>query len=258
MKRKLFNRYFILILVLILTLLGSITYVAAKYISEKYFRTSIIDPTGFYFTSDYATSEGATYTTSDWVNGIKIRVYNYDIDNQNNVSESDILYKIEIPNDWSVKVFDDQNADVNLEDSNYRMKKAGNNYHDIKIKYIGSSSLPLEFEIKIITNSPYNKELKATFIPENKNLPLYTITDMGNYVMVNIKTNAFKGNVTVDWDENKFSPDNTNPIMSSWLDIKSQESFFVDEYSTYELIFVKKTFETYTTVSKETTLIEVK
>ena len=258
MKRKFLNRYFILILVLMLTLLGSITFVVAKYVSEKYFGQQQIESYDFYFTSNYAKTEGATYTTSDWVNGIKIRVYNYDLDNQNKVSESDILYKIEVPNDWKISVYDYKYNLLSSNDSYYNLTKRENNYHDIVITYEGDKTLPEQFEIKISSNSPYNKVLKATFIPKDQNMPTYIIKDMGNYISVIIETNAYNGNVQIKWDADKFSPDNTNPLMDDWLDDDANGKLIVNEYSTYTLIFVENVSGEYGTINGSSTVIELK
>lgn len=257
MKKIIKNKYFLILLVLILILLGSITFVVGKYISDKKYSSSNIYPSNFNFTSDYATVDGKNYNTSDWGTGTKIKVYNYDLYNNSKITDDDILYTITVPADWNVIVYDELGVEVLKVDGKYKLSSNSSTFHEIVVKYVGVEILPSTFDLVIKSVVPYTKELKAKFTPNTPATPEYLITDMGNYWKVVIKTNSYSGNLIIKWNVSQVSPDNTNPLMSSWYDSNPEQLINVISNSTYELVFVENLNDDYTFTNKFSTTIEI-
>lgn len=257
MKHIFKHKYFLIAVVLILTLLGSITFVVAKYISDTKKGSSNINPINFYLTSDYAKNGGASYETSDWAAGTIIKLYNYDFENPTKVTESNVLYTVNVSTDWTVTVKDEYGNIVTLVDGTYELISSTSTYHEIIINYTGVKVLPDPFNVIIESTSPYKYYLEATFTPTVSATPEYLIEDFGNYWIVTIKTNAYVGNITVNWEPEEVSPDNTDPLMNGWLDTSPSEVLPVSSFATYELIFVENKVGNYSFTTKYSNVVEV-
>ena len=83
--------------------------------------------------------------------------------------------------------------------------------------------------------------MRAKFNLATKKSFEYTVEDKGNYAVVTISTNDFYGSISLTWNPETHSPDNTSlPQMAGWQDAFPTGTMPVLEYTTYTLIFVEK------------------
>jgi len=196
------------------------------------------------------------YTVSDWGDtGILIQLYNYEKENISLIAEDPIVYKVSVSDGWNVTVKDDLGTLVAPAEGQYTMPADGSVKvtHILQIKAAGAStdtSKPVE--VTVTTTSPYSKQLKAKFTLEGKDAPEYQIEDKGDYCVVTIYSNDYADYIDVAWTE-KYSPDNTNVLMATWIDTDQKQDLLLEANHTYELIFFEKEGVSY---SKDRTRVE--
>lgn len=237
----------ILAVVLAVALLGG--GLLARYIGQNRRAAEMIS-SGFHISSNYA-KEGTTppeYNMPDWGSGVTVSVFNYELENVAQYSEMAIDYTITVTHGTLDKVMDGTTP-LTATDDKYTIAAGPTKVeHVVYITPDGTGDV----SVTIKAVSPYEKELKATLKIVSKALPDYTFEDRGDgTALLTIKSNDYGGTVTVKWDATKYSPDNTNPLMSDWKDSESTDgrTVTVEDNSTYFLIFIKNTTATVTTTT---------
>jgi len=261
-EKKVFNKQSIrIILIACLILVLAVGGVLAKYIADNKREAEMLSA-DFHISSNYLDAAGASYTVSDWGDhGITILLHNYETENIALIAEEDIKYTISTGNaqGWTVAVEDENENTVTPVNGEYTLPSAEGQRatHTLQLTYTGTGD-PTEVTVTVNTTAPYTEELKATFTLYGYDLPNYVIEDKGNYCLITLYSNDYEGEVQIQWDGEKFSPDNTNPRMANWQDTESVRAFSVEAYSTYEFIFVKKTEDSFATVQDSGQIILMK
>ena len=243
-------------LVALLVIVSTVGVVSARYVSN-YRKEAEIHATNFHFSSDYLAymPEGANapeYTVSSWgKESIQFCLYNYEVENIAQISDSDICYELSLsdPGNWEVAVYDQQNAPVAHEGDLYTMEQSDTkSYHRVCLTYKGSSNeAPAPVTVTVNSTMPYSKTLAAEFTANTKKGLEYTVEDKGNYTVLTISTNQYYGTINVTWKPATHSPDNTNESMLFWRDTNVTENGTVSgsisgrEYTTYTLVFIRNT-----------------
>ena len=242
-SKKLSKRAIILLVIGIVVVLSVTSGVLAKYIAEK-IETDDSVSGKFYFSSDTLKKATNEKNANNWVDGITFTLYNYEISNPGLVSDNDIEYSVILPSGWEVYSVTDGNGNaVTKVGDVYKISGSPNKkYHTVTIKHINPQSVDIvkPVTVKVRTETPYATELSTDFILIGSSLPDYEIENYANHVLVTLYSNLYAGNVSVEWLDN-FSPDNANPLMSTWTDGVKSKTLTVEKNTTYELIFFKNT-----------------
>lgn len=227
------------IVLVALLFVGAIGFAAAKYVSN-YQKEAEIHASNFHFSSNYLEYDAAPqFTVSDWGDHyVQFLLFNYEQENIALISETDILYRITVSDDWSVAVVDAAGNTVSPTDGIYTMKASTVcTSHCVTLTYTGTGD-PTNVSVSVQSTSPYKKELKADFLLSGKKGIEYEVEDKGDYNIVTIRTNNYYGSVTVTWNSETHSPDNTCDYMGTWRD-GTPGTLTANEYTTYTLIFVE-------------------
>ncbi|WP_165247613.1 hypothetical protein [Adlercreutzia sp. ZJ141] len=234
--------------------------VAARYVTENPY-SSEMESAVFHISSDYLaepSGEGNSVShTVPYADTFDIYLYNYEKENVALISQVDIAYTVTAQNATvSVKTADGAPINPGEGGSYQLMKAAGEDGKAQQVLHVTptkptSPDNPITVTVK--TTSPYVKTLTAKFTVAGS-VPSYTIEDQGDgTVLVTVTTNDYTGNVTLKWNNTRFSPDNTNELMSTWTDASAagatatsaQGIFTAQRNSTYKLLFFKNTAEPY-------------
>jgi len=254
------NRKIVIMLMALTMVLGAISFAAARYVSN-YRKEAQLHASSFHFSSDYlAYDSGNAMTTpkikvSDWgERNVQFHLYNYEKENVALIADTDILYSILVNDGWDVSVSDSQGTAVEPDtNGSYTLKRSDNqSYHLVTLTYHGTDELP-KADVTVASSSPYTKVLKASFIAATAKRVSYSVSDKGHYAELTIHTNQYYGPVTVTWDKEKHSPDNTDPLMVQWWD--GNESGIIpnaQEFTTYTLIFFEN--QNYVSTSNDFTI----
>lgn len=235
------NRRLLIVLAVFLLLALTTGGLIARYTTQNK-KEAQMKAADFHVSSDYLdeTSKNAEYKVSDWGNhGIEIQLYNYEKENLALIAQENISYVIETDyTNWDVKITDSQNETEVSENQVCTLSGDGENrkIQKICLAYKGEGE-PSPVAVTVRTTAPYEKVLTAKFELVGKKLPDYSIEDKGTYCLVTIHSNDYENGITIEWDADKFSPDNTNPQMSLWKDTDLKNTLSVQSYHTYELIF---------------------
>lgn len=230
----------------ILVVAALTTTLIAKYIEEKKELAQAVS-TSFHISSDYLEKKPAVdsvskqYGVTDWGYSddyeIKFKLYNYEKENVALITEENIKYKINVGNEWTVTVKDKNGTEIPLTDGFYTLSSDGveKNEHTVFLKR--NNGTVNTATVVVSTLEPFATSLYAVFHLVGEHEYDVNFEDHTNYVKVIIDTNNYNGNLKLLWT-NDFSPDNTNPIMNSWIDT-TYGTITVVEQTTYELIFFK-------------------
>lgn len=217
----------------------------AKYRSDNQKQAEMISAQ-FHVSSDYLTEEGSSYDITDWQNGFEIQLYNYEKENTALISEDDITYEVSLSDTTKWKT-GKLNGTIR--------KSSEKQSQSIKITPT-SASAGESITVTVNITKPFTKTLKATFTLKGKSQPNYTITDNEDgSILVTIQSNSYSGDFTVNWKEEKYTPDNTNPLMTEWKN--SSQTITVQKNTTYELLFFKKSVESINNTSGSGTTISL-
>lgn len=223
------------VLLVLLALIGG---VAAKYITNNHTKAEMLS-SGFHISSNYLEETNVTYDVTDWGDhGITIQLFNFEKENVAQVSEHDITYKVTVPTGWKVDVTDTIGTTIAASGDAYTLA-LDKGTHILKAAYIGEGTPTSPVTVTVTTTAPYAKELTATFNLDAKTLPEYEVKDMGDYIVLSVYSNDYKGDIKIDWKAVNYSPDTTNDYMKDWKDSNPTEYLTVEENTTYELIFVE-------------------
>lgn len=220
-----------LILVVLLLIAGTTGIVAAKYIANHQ-KEAEIHASSFHFSSD-SLEYGAVpaYTVfDDGSHSVAFSLYNYQKENIAQISDMEIPYTVQVSEGWSVQIQGSAATQQEL---------PGGIATEHKVILTRESAGSESVDVTVTSNAPYEMELKATFTLMPLGDATYTVTDAGDYAVMTIHTNSYAGDIEIDWNPENHSPDNTNPLMASWTDTFSADTFAAEAYSVYELIFVE-------------------
>ena len=160
----------IIALAALLLLAGVVGPVAARYVSN-YRKEAQIHASNFHFSADYLSyvAEGDTapkYSVSSWGREeIQFCLYNYELENIAQVSETDIFYKLTLSEseNWEITVYDQQNQPVQPEKGLYKLSRGVSpTYHRVCLKYTGTA-VPAVVEVSAVAKKPYSMTLAAEF-----------------------------------------------------------------------------------------------
>jgi len=201
----------------------------------------------FHISSNYLT-EGdiGSYTVADWGDGFDILLYNYEREDISQISSVDMTYQITAEHgEVSVKK---QNGDTVVEtDGAYSFgAELTTAYHILHVTPDTDVGEDDAITVTVQTTSPYQKTLAAKFQIQHYKKPDYTVMDQNDgTVLIRVNTNDYQDSMTVAWEPDKYSPDYTNVLMASWTDEAHIGHFPVSRDSTYELLFFKKTDDSF-------------
>lgn len=220
----------------------------------------------FHVSSDYlkeSNSEDSnsipSYNITDWKDGFEIQLYNYEKENTALISDENISYEVKVSSDkWEIAdssdgVFKDtlkvaQNADGSMQPQTAILV--------IKPKDSSAITEGSAVTVTVNTTAPFTKTLSATFTVKGKNQPDYSMTDKEDgTILLTIQTNSYSGKMTISWDAEKYAPDNTNTLMTSWTGAPQQ--LVVQKNTTYELLFFKKSVTSVTAQNGSGTTISL-
>ena len=214
----------------------------AKYKSSNVTQAEMVSAQ-FHISSNYLEESALNkeYTVVDWGKGIDIQLYNYEKENVAQIAADDIHYRVTVKN-GAVSVSDGINV-LSENSGTYILKQSSNRIsHNLHIVPDGKGDVV----VTVKTEKPFVKTLEATFKIESKLQPEYSVVDQNDgTVKITICTNDYRGGITVKWDAASFSPDNTDENMSGWRDANAVGTVSVVANSVYELLFVKKTADSY-------------
>lgn len=230
------KRKVLLILCIIILIAGC---ALAKYINSTRHQAEM-ESSRFHISSDYLEDGGVTYDIANWEDGFDILLYNYEKENIAQISGVDMTYTVTAEN-ATVEVQDEGGKPVAANGDKYLFEKnADTTHHVLHVTPSVSAGKANDISVTVNTKSPYKKELKAVFDIQKDINPDYKIADQNNgTVLITVKTNGYQGRMTVEWNQDKYSPDNTNVLMAGWKDSNHAGSFDVERNSTYELLFFK-------------------
>ncbi len=253
-KRSRRNRRLLIILAVILLLVLTTGGLVARYTTQNKREAQML-AADFYISSDYLKDTDADpIKVSDWGdNHIKFQIYNYHQENLALIASEDITYEITLNDDaWSVESVTADGNVVEPTDGEYTLSGDGKTpkTHIVTLKYdereITANESGEKVNVTVRTTAPYVKELSGEFELIGMTKPSYKIEDKGTYHLVTIESNDYFEKISVRWNPEKFSPDNTNSIMGTWKDEYKDgetefrtESFDAEPYHVYELIFVE-------------------
>lgn len=199
----------------------------------------------FHISSNYLEEDGgASYSVSDWGSGFDILLFNYEKEDIAQISSVDVTYKVTAEH-ASVRVKKQNGDAVEAANGVYSFDaELTTAYHVLHVTPDAGNDDAIVITVQ--TDSPCQKTLTAEFRVQNYSKPEYTVTDQNNgTVLIMVNTNDYQDSMTVKWDPDKFSPDCTNGLMASWTDQTPVAHFPVSRDSTYELLFLKKTDDSY-------------
>lgn len=238
MKQSTKRLILVTVILAVLLAVGLTGGLIARYASEKNNDTSMHSGR-FYVSSDLLTKSGKAYDAPNWsVTGIVFEVYNHEKENPALISDRDITYTVTVPSGWTVSVKDALGDTVSLVDGAYTLINVGATKHTVTLTAPPSATAEDVVPIVLNTTAPYSTALSAEFTLKGKASPEYKIENFDTYVLVTLYTNNYSGLMTVNWSAD-FSPDNTHPLMASWLDATGTANVDVPASTTYELIFYK-------------------
>lgn len=263
-KHSKHNRRLLIILAVILLLALTTGGLVARFMTQNKREAQMVADE-FYISSDYLKeTAGDPIKISDWGdNQIKFQIYNYRQENLALIATEDITYEIIVDNDaWSENVTADGGR-VDPTDGKYTLLGDGKTpkTHVVTLSYdkskLAEDGTSENVNVKVKTKTPYVKELSGEFELIGMTKPSYKIVDKGTYHLVTIESNDYFDEISVRWDPEKFSPDNTNLIMGTWKDTYKDgevdfrtESFDAEPYHVYELIFVENVEVAGTTITR--------
>lgn len=224
----------------------------AKYRSHNQKQAELIS-SQFHVSSDYlaerdSSGQYPSYEITDWQDGFDIQLYNYEKENTALISDDVITYDVTL-SDASKWTYTDTN-NGKIEKSNEKQSQS------IKIIPPQTAGESDSVTVTIKTLTPFTKTLSATFIMCGKSEPNYSIQDQNDgTVLLTIRSNGYNGNIEINWNSDKYAPDNTNSQMESWTG--NSQKLIVQKNTTYELLFFKKTVDTIAEMSENGTRISL-
>ncbi len=201
----------------------------AKYISENRQQAAMISA-GFHISSNLL--ETTTVNNIGNVSPIIIEVYNFEKENNEQISAVAIKYTVTVTNGTLVSVLDN-GAIVPLEDGKYSFPASAKRTHQLTVNPSGSGDVT----VSVAAVLPFTKTLSGTF---NFNDPQYKIEkDLhnpdGDLYVLTVYSNGYNGDITFVLPSSVIA-DRTVPDQQTWLPGNSYV-FSVSDHSAYTLRF---------------------
>jgi len=202
----------------------------------------------FHISSNYLKEGGgASYSVEDWGGGFDILLYNYEKEDIAQLSTVDMTYKVTAEH-GAVSVRKQNGEDVPAAAGgvySFETEPAAA-YHVLHVSPDAGAGENEAITVTVETAYPCQKTLTAEFRTQGRRKPDYTVTDQNDgTILVTVHTNDYQDTMTVTWKPDKYSPDTTGAIMASWTEDASVGHFPVSSDTTYELLFYKKTNDSY-------------
>ena len=221
----------------------------AKYRSDNQRQAEMV-AAQFHVSSDYLTDDtnSTSYNITDWQSGFTIRLYNYEKENTALISDENITYTVSLSDTSKWTCSDEKGGKI--------AKSAERTSQDIVIRPQGTAGAGDKITVTVNITAPFTKTLSATFTMKDKHQPDYSVKDKNDgTILVTIQSNGYSGKVELNWSQDKFAPDNTNPLMNSWTG--NAQSLDVEKNTTYELLFFRKSVESVSETSGSGTKISL-
>ena len=184
-----------------IALAGGAVGLAARYVHQESESKAALS-NQFYFTSDYLSEEGRTYTLAPGTTTLTIQLRNYA--DEYRWADMDITYETSVKRDG---------AD-STETQKGTLSWSGDNgtSQDLVLNDLTSGT----YLVTAKATAPFQKELKGTFVVQNQDETIsYTVSDSEGspYVLLTISTKEYGGTVIVDWPAGVI-PDSTDSIFT--------------------------------------------
>lgn len=222
------------IILIVLVLLSTITYVYAKYFNN-YKESSLYTSEDFYFRSDVLSIDGVTYNYQRGITMISIKLYN----NEDTLryTESDIKYSVKITSVSGENVISSANEEINEVTGTLRGGKISSETINFDNLQTGT------YKIIATTSEPFVKTLVGTFVITEQDKSInYEISDnVGSTVLfLTISDTDYKGVISVNVPDGLY-PDNTIPAFKD-IDLSGSKVIKLDfkENSSYTYKFFKE------------------
>ena len=202
-----------------------VTYASYK---RKHASDNALSAKSFYFESNLLKKDGATYKI--YSDTISFNLTNFPDELRS--SDVDITYNVTISSVDGGALPQDPNRTATLFAKESGVKTPASS----TITYTGLE-LGKTYTVIAQATLPYTKTISATFemVVGNYQVP-YTLEDHGDYVVMNISTTDYLGNVNISW-QNGYVPDNSAPILTNASGTSCTTS--VTHNSSYTLKFFK-------------------
>lgn len=244
---KINRKVLIIVIAAILTSL-LVVGVVAKYVYDMR-KQQEMESASFHISSNYLSEDEVVpeYQVVDWGNGFDIDLYNYELENVAQISASEIEYEVSVSSGWICSV-DNQTKEV------YKLPVNSDRFAQVLHIAPQKTTTGGEVVVTVTTKSPYKKVMSAKFVTTSQKSPDYEAElQADGTILVTIGTNNYSGTITVKWDADKFQPDNTNNLMSTWDEANKSEDlsygvFTASSNTTYKLLFFcnESSFDTVT------------
>ncbi len=216
-----------LLCLFVLFVFGCIGGSYAKYVSEKKTNAGIT-PNEFYFTSDYlkeVRSGDTVPTYKVYADSVKFTVANND---GVNYAECDIKYTVSIT----------AGSGGSLSTGGDKTLTAGESEKSETHTLKGTAGQT--YTVTAASTSPYSMTLTAKFqFISVDDESYYTLTDKGTYIELDIYTaSTVPSSIAVNYGTS-LAPDNTNSLMSGWIDSTRGTINTLEAHSHYKLVFIK-------------------
>lgn len=222
------------IVAVIFVLIAALAVVFAKYV----FLQSDTKETGsseMYFTSDFLSKSGSSYTLTPGTDSVTIELRNYVDDLR--WSEKDIQYSYTVTKQWSGESVKSGSGTIS------RSADHGSS-SSVTIDGLGTGT----YEVTATATAPFTETLKGTFtIPAESSGIDYSVSDSEGspYALLTVSTENYKGNVTLSWPAGVI-PDSTQEAFAG-VTTRQTDSYAagtitvaVQPYSSYTYRFFKE------------------
>ena len=223
------KKLLLLLLAAVLVTGGVTGAILAKYVSENRQQAEMISA-NFHISSTYL-KEGTTPPQySIGVPGdLVIDINNYEVENVAQLSQVPMIYTVTVAGGtFGITHGSDT---LTATDDHYTFEvNAAADQHILTVTPTADT-----VTVTVATTSPYVKSLSAVFNRNVSAQPEYTFKDQGDgTARLTIRTNAYAGNITVNWTTTQLAPD-TNNLMENWTG--GTGTFSAEANSTYSLVF---------------------
>lgn len=266
MRRFKKKGYLFLIVAAAIVLATATGLVGAKYMRRSQIKAQI-HAADFHVSADYLEYIDDTKpetTVTGWSeNGIWVELYTYEKTNVAliNADDMDIKFTVTVEDDkggslsnnaWEVTYYDADNTATAIAggETPTVTTLASDGTKDVyrfNLKYVGDDA-PTYVDFKVNISEPYAFPLTGGFILTGKTDIDWTVVDKGDYEEMTIKANDYSGTVTVSWPTGSAKcvvPDNTNDLMTDWVNSAGSGSFTIGSHETVTLLFGEKKLENY-------------
>lgn len=186
---------------------GGAAGLAARYVHRES-GSAVALSNQFYFTSDYLSETGNSYTLAPGTTAVTIQLRNYADDYR--WSDRNITYQVRVTR---------ENPNETLEGLSYanagtleRADAVGTNQN-----FTISGLRPGTYHVAVESTSPFSQTLRGTFtVQEQDEAVHYSVSDREGspYVILRVSTKGYEGGVIINWP-NGLIPDASDPVLAN-------------------------------------------